>query len=201
MPVLSVTQVKGVSRLILNSDKTGAGNDISVAVSADAGSDLHALAYAQLDPNSPDAARVISHAQNAELAIDGINISSTSNTVADAIEGVTLTLKKAQTAEALNNAETVSLGVAQDKGGVNKSINEFVDAYNKMFDTISGLTNVTPVADGNSEPVVAALVGDSSVRSFMTAMRSELGAWSGGEGIRILADLGEPPGVMQAGSG
>lgn len=182
----------GVSRLILNSDKTGAGNDISVAVSADAGSDLHALAFdpAQLDPNSPDAARVISHAQNAELAIDGINISSTSNTVADAIEGVTLTLKKAQTAEALGNAETVNLGVAQDKGGVGKSIEEFVGAYNKMLDSINSLTKVTPIADGNAEPVSAALVGDSSVRSFMSSMRSELGALSGGEGIRILADLG-----------
>src|SRR5690606_7897087 len=113
-----------------------------------------------------------------------------SNTVKDAIEGVTLTLKAPQSQEALENAETVNLGVSQDKVGVKKSITDFVDAYNKMLDSVNALTNVTPIADGDSEPLAAALVGDSSVRSFMNAMRSELGSPTSGEGIRILADLG-----------
>lgn len=189
----------GGSRLVLSSDKSGTGNDISVAVSADASSELGALTFTPPAPNDdfkpsnpsdPRAARVLSYARDANFAVDGINLRSASNTVDDAIEGVTLTLKKAQTAEALGNAETVNLSVAQDQAGVRKSITEFVDAYNKMLDSINSLTNVTPIADGNSEPLVAALVGDSSVRSFMTAMRSELTSPSGSEGIRILADLG-----------
>src|SRR5690606_32874700 len=169
---------------------------------SDATGELGALAFAPpsgtdadfqptpVDADNPRAARVISYSRDANFAIDGINLSSASNTVEDAIEGVTLTLKAAQSQEALDNAETVNLGVAVDQAGVKKSITEFVDAYNKMLDSVNALTNVTPIADGDSEPLTAALVGDSSVRSFMNAMRSELGSPASGEGIRILADLG-----------
>jgi len=192
---------EGGARLVLSSTASGTDNDISVAV-ADATGELGALAFAPpsgtdadfqptpVDADNPRAARVISYSRDANFAIDGINLSSASNTVEDAIEGVTLTLKAAQSQEALDNAETVNLGVAVDQAGVKKSITEFVDAYNKMLDSVNALTNVTPIADGDSEPLTAALVGDSSVRSFMNAMRSELGSPASGEGIRILADLG-----------
>ena len=191
----------GGSRLVLSSTETGTGKDISVAVSADASSGLGVLAFTPpaanddfeptpYDPDTPRAARVLSYGRDASFAVDGMRLSSTGNTIDNAIEGVTLTLKKSQTTEALENAETVNLGIAEDRGGVRKSITDFVDAYNKMLGSINSLTNVTPIADGNSEPLAAALVGDSSVRSFMNAMRSELTTTAGGDGVRILADLG-----------
>lgn len=199
-----VTDPSGASgsRLVLSSTTSGTDNDISVAVSADATGELGGLAFAPpsgadadfqpspLDADNPRAARVISYSRDANFAIDGINLSSASNTVENAIEGVTLTLKAAQSKEALDNAETVNLGVSQDKAGVKQSITDFVDAYNKMLDSVNALTNVTSVGGDDGEPLAAALVGDSSVRSFMSAMRSELGSPAAGEGIRILADLG-----------
>ncbi|WP_226944577.1 flagellar filament capping protein FliD [Pseudomonas sp. FME51] len=193
---------KGGARLVLSSDKSGTGNDISVAVSADATGDLGRLTFqptsgadedfqpTPVDADNPRAARVISYSRDANLAIDGINLSSASNTVEDAIEGVTLTLKAAQTEDALTNAETINLRVAEDKAGVRTSITEFVDAYNKMLESINSLTSVVSVGGDDGEPLAAALVGDSSVRSFMSAMRSELGSVAGGDGIRILADIG-----------
>ena len=192
----------GGSRLVLNSSASGTGNDITVGVSAEAPEALQALAFAppsgteadfqptEINPSEPRAARVISYSRDANFAVDGIALSSAGNTVENAIEGVTLTLKAAQTKEALSNAETVNLSVAQDRGGVRKSITDFVDAYNKMLGSVNSLTSVTSVGGDDGEPLAAALVGDSSVRSFMNAMRSELTAVSGGEGIRILADLG-----------
>lgn len=190
---------EGGARLVLSSSESGTGNDISVAVSNATG-EMGTLAFAppsgteaDFEPTTPDdprAARVISYSRDANLAIDGINLSSASNTVEDAIEGVTLTLKKAQSEEAQENAETINLGVTEDKAGVRKSINDFVDAYNKMLESVNMLTSVTEVGGDDTEPLAAALVGDSSVRSFMSAMRSELGSPASGEGIRILADLG-----------
>lgn len=188
------------SRLVLSSDKSGTGNDISVSVSADADQALRGLAFAPPSgadadftpevPDDPRAARVISYSQNASLAIDGVTLSSASNTIEDAIEGVTLTLNKAQSKEALENAETVNVGITQDRAGVRTSITEFVDAYNKLMDTVGSLTSVVSVGGDDGEPLAAALVGDASVRSFMSAMRSELGTAAGSDGIRILADLG-----------
>lgn len=189
------------ARLVLSSTASGTDNDISVAVSEDASADLQQLAFApaagsevDFEPSpageDPRVARVISYSRDANLAIDGITMSSASNTVDDAIQGVSLTLKKAQTAEALTNADTINLRVSEDKGGVRKSITDFVDAYNTMFDSVNKLTSVTSVGGDDTEPLAAALVGDSSVRAFMSAMRSELGASSDTEGVRILSDLG-----------
>lgn len=199
--IVSDPSGEGGARLVLSSSKSGTGNDISVAVS-DATGELGSLAFAPpsgtdanfeatpADAENPRAARVISYSRDANLAIDGINLSSTSNTVEDAIEGVTLTLNSAQSAEDIANAETISLSVTEDKAGVSTSINDFVDAYNKMLESVNSLTSVTAVGGDDSEPLAAALVGDSSVRSFMSAMRSELGTVASGSGIRILADLG-----------
>ena len=132
---------------------------------------------------------MISYARDASIAIDGIAISSDSNTIDDAIEGVTITLKNAQAQEELDAANTVNLAVGPDKAGVKKSLESFVDAYNKMMSTTSSLTSVTEVGGDDSQPLAAALVGDASVRSVLSGLRGEIA--SAGEGsIRILADLG-----------
>lgn len=189
------------SRLVLSSETSGTGNDISVAVSSDASEELGRLAFApdagadtDFEPpaagDDPLAARVISYSRDANLAIDGINLSSASNTIDDVIEGVSLTLKSAQSADALDKAETIKLSVSEDKGGVRKSITEFVDSYNAMLESVNKLTKVTPVGGEDSEPLAAALVGDSSVRSFMSAIRGELGSAGNSEGVRMLSDLG-----------
>lgn len=194
---------QGGARLVLSSTQSGTGEDISVSVATtgtDSG-DLNILAFtppapdenftpAAVDENNPRAARVISYARDANLAVDGIRLSSATNEVADAIQGVTLTLKKAQTAEDLAGSSTITLGVAEDRGGVKKSITEFVDSYNKMLESMNALTSVIPVGGDDGKPLAAALVGDASVRSFMSGIRAELGAMGSGEGVRILSDLG-----------
>lgn len=191
----------GGSRLVLSSSDTGSGNDISVQVATEAGDtgDLGVLAYAPpattdyqptpVDPLDPMAPRVISYARDANLSIDGLAISSASNSVSDAIDGVTLTLKAAQSQEDLDAGTSVSLGVSMDKAGVRSSLQSFVDGYNALMTSINSLTSVTKVGGDDGEPLAAALVGDSSVRSIMSGLRSEMTTVSSG-GIRILADLG-----------
>lgn len=190
----------GGSRLVLSSTESGTGNDISVASTSTTG-DLSILDYTPpatttfeptaVDPLDPGAPRVISYARDANVAIDGIAVSSTGNEISDAIAGVSITLKSAQTAEDIANTQTVSLAVAEDRAGVKTSLKKFVEAYNKMVGTIGSLTSVTAVGGDDGEPLAAALVGDASVRSFSAAVRNELGSTQGGsEGMRVLADLG-----------
>lgn len=191
---------EGGARLVLSSSSFGTGNDLSVTSESTSG-DLSVLNFTApetsdfaaqpIDPNNPLEPRVISYARDANVAIDGIPISSASNEISEAIEGVTITLQKAQTADELESASTVNLNVGEDRDGVKSAVNKFVDAYNKLIGTIDSLTAVTSVGGENGEPLAAALVGDSSVRSFMASMRNELGSVSSGGGpLRILADLG-----------
>lgn len=192
------------SRLIINSTKSGEGNDLQVAVTEDgltAGDNaLTTQAFAPVeDPDNPGtflppssatgAGGVISTAKSAKLTIDGLELVRDSNTVTDAIEGVTLNLAGAQSATDLADGKTITLTVGVDKGGVKSSLQKFVDAYNTLIKTTAQLTAVVDVGEGK-QPVAAALVGDSSVRSVLAGLRNEMVEMTGEGGIKALANLG-----------
>ncbi|HDZ55802.1 MAG TPA: hypothetical protein ENI17_04270 [Pseudomonas xinjiangensis] len=193
----------GGARLVLSSSESGTGNDINVAVATgpDDSGDLSVLAFSPVvpddfqpdpvDPVNPREPRVISYARDANLAIDGILLSSANNKVEGAIEGVTLTLKSAQSEEDVAKANTVNLNISEDRAGVKSSVKRFVDAYNKLMGTVGSLTQVTPVGGDDGQPLAAALVGDASVRTFMSSIRGELGSPASGPGdLRILSNIG-----------
>lgn len=184
------------ARLVLSSTTTGAGEDISVVAAPDDGTgsvNLSRLAFTAPAVDDPDpavaadesAARIITRAKSAELTVDGLKVVSKSNTVDSAIEGLTLNLKTVTTAGA-----PITVGVAQDKGGVKTSIQNFVDAYNKLMGVMSAETKVTSVGEGKA-PLAAGLVGDAMARGIISAVRAELvSAPEGSGGVRSLADLG-----------
>lgn len=166
--------VANTSRLVLSSNKTGAGNDLTMSV-ADAGSDLQSLVT-----NMPAA---LSTAANAKFKIDGLEIESEKNSVSGVIEGVTLDLLQAET------GKTVTLTVGENTSAVKDNLKKFVDAYNKLMSTTKTLTSVVSVGDGK-EPVTGNLVGDATVRSLVSGVRSELTNPMGSGDLRVLADLG-----------
>jgi len=186
----------GKARLMLTSSKMGAGNDITLSTSGDLASLAIPAKSSSFTPTA-DGVQYIAQAANAKFSINGLSLESKSNTVSDAIEGVTLTLSKPTVVTTTTGGTTsssdkpITLTVAEDKSGVKSNIKKFVDAYNSLITTTSSLTQVTKVGD-DKQPITAALVGDSGVRQILSTMRNELGnPQSGGSGnIRILADMG-----------
>ncbi len=194
------------SRLVLSSSKAGEGNDITVAVDETGVEEgrvsLNELAYAgqptkpELEhfakEDDPDVAfadaladyekggQTLATAQSAKLTIDGLAVTRDSNTIDDAVAGLSFTIK---------SAGSSTLSIAKDEAGVEANVKKFVDAYNTLMTFINTETNVTPVND-TSKPVVGALVGDSSVRSLVNTIRSELVSPQGEGAIRALADMG-----------
>lgn len=119
-------------------------------------------------------------AQNAQLKVDGITISRSSNTVSDAIEGVTLTLTKE------NAGVTSSLTVASDRGGARSAIDAFVKAYNDVNKTIKDLTAFNAETRRGST-----LTGDSTARSVQGQVRSLVGGALTGLGVTSrLSEIG-----------
>lgn len=110
-------------------------------------------------------------AQNAELTIDGLTVTSKSNTVSGAISGLTLNLT---TATPLNGTPTV-ISVDANTKGLQTSIQTFVDAYNALKNTVDTLSKATPDADGKLT-VQAAFTGDSLPRSLIADIREQLTA-------------------------
>ncbi|AYH43110.1 flagellar filament capping protein FliD [Azoarcus sp. DN11] len=118
-------------------------------------------------------------AKNAALTIDGISISRASNTISDALTGVTLTLTKETTTAA-------RLAVADDPSAASNALGAFVKAYNDANNAIKNLTAFDP-----NTRRASTLTGDSTARSIQSRLRGLIGgALSGFAGVQRLSDLG-----------
>jgi len=157
-PGVRATLVRGVegTRLVLTGSKTGAANPITVkAAGGDGG--LAQLAY---DPPGTTALTPIADAQDAIVVVSGIEIHSADNSIEDAIDGVTLTLKKAEL------GTTVSLDVADDTSGIQGRANAFVNAYNVLATQIAKLRSY----DADTK-AAGPMLGDAMLRNIETQLR------------------------------
>jgi len=144
-----LTDVEG-THLVLTSMKTGADRALTVTASGGNGG------LEQLENME-----VRSEAQDAILFVSGYEIHSGSNTVSNAIEGVTLTLK-APTAV----GSTVLLGVERDDAAIQDAAKKFVDAYNSLASTIKSLSRYD-VSTGSA----GTLLGDAMLRNIESQVR------------------------------
>jgi flagellar hook-associated protein 2 len=162
------------NRLVLKSDTSGSVGDISVAVTDDGSGGTHLL-------SGLDSASLVQTqaADDAMLSINGIDITRTSNTITDAIEGVTLNLTKGTLAAPGT--------VTNNTAATTTAINNFVKAYN---DSVSLLK--TSSAYDTATKTGAALNGDGTVRSLQSQLiglvQSSLTGVAGG--ISSLSDIG-----------
>jgi flagellar hook-associated protein 2 len=150
------------ARLVLTSNKTGVDQAIEIAASGGDGG-LSAFAF---DPDAvdPQGLQQTQPAQNALIRIATFDIESSTNTFADAIDGVTITVKK-QT----EPGETFALDVAFDSAVVQSNITKFVTEYNNLHGQLAKLSSY------NAETKSAgALLGDSLLRSVQSDVRRGL---------------------------
>ncbi len=162
-------------RLVLTSNNSGAQNSMRIAVSGNP--DIASLLAH--DPAGTQALSERATASDATFSVDGIAITKPSNTVADAIGGVTLTLLKPNSSTTFN--------VASDTAAIQEKIDAFVKAYNDLSKALRDASAAEPTAGTSS-----ALTGDSTVRSIQSQMRQILtGALAGTtSGLTRLADVG-----------
>lgn len=150
-------------RLVLTDNSTGKANSMKISVS-DPGTLQDLLQHDPSNDTGQALTETIS-AQNANLTIDGIAITTASNTVTDAIPGVTLNLLKT------NTGSPTVLNVAHDASSITTAINQFVSAYNQLRNNITKLT-----AYDATNKQASALTGDATVRSIQFQMDSLLAA-------------------------
>ena len=117
---------------------------------------------------------------NASLVVDGIPISSASNTVSNAINGVTLSLGSP------SPNTPVTVNVNPDTSQVTNAVNNLVSAYNTVIGEINSQFNVASDGSGGGP-----LETDNSLRDVQSQL---LGAISysipGNNGIVNLASIG-----------
>ncbi|QYZ65529.1 MAG: flagellar filament capping protein FliD [Gammaproteobacteria bacterium (ex Lamellibrachia satsuma)] len=142
-----IQENSGSFYLTLTSEKTGLENAMSLSF-ADSGSNSIAdpLTMAQTQA-----------AADAQLLVDNsYTITRSSNSISDAIQGVTLELLS-------TSVDEVSLNVDRDFGVVQNTVQSFVDAYNSLRDTLTAL--------GGGE-----LSGDGTLRMLEQQISSMIGS-------------------------
>jgi flagellar hook-associated protein 2 len=104
-------------------------------------------------------------AQDAEVIVNGLHINRESNTIADAIRGVTLNLLSA------DPGTKVQVKISPDNAAVEKNISSFVTAYNDLIAAFKGFT-----AYNHETGRGGILTGDATTRTLMSQIRREVGA-------------------------
>ncbi|QIT55710.1 flagellar filament capping protein FliD [Aquisalimonas sp. 2447] len=166
-------------RLVFNSTDTGADSGFVVDVDADdAGGQLEALAF-----NEDNAASALLNrsAQDAELSVDGLAITRSSNELDDILPGTSITLDGTTDGPA-----TVS--VSEDSSGAAEGVQAFVEGFNELQTQINELTRFDPETEEsgplNGDPLLRGLT--SQLRNELTQPLDELE----GRAVRSLADVG-----------
>lgn len=162
-------------RLVFQSTSSGAANSMQISVAGD--SEINSLLGH--DPAGTQHLTETAAAQDAELMMNGVPIKSATNTVSDAIQGVTIKLLK---------AGATSLTVARDTTGIRKGIDAFVKAYNDLDSGVRALTKYDAQTKQGG-----ALLGDGAARTIQNEIRRLLGSAAGtgvSNSINTLSDIG-----------
>ena len=133
------------SRLSLVSGTSGADGDITVSANsiADTTTSSGTLAYT---PSATGA--------DAQLTVDGVSLTSASNTVTDLIPGITLQLlapSPTETTSAGTSLEQVQVVIGNDNSDVKSTVNQFVSDYNSLISAMN--TQEGNDSSGNAEPL------------------------------------------------
>lgn len=162
-------------RLALTSSNSGASNSLKITASGGDGSIGSLLGY---DPAGTQNLTQTLAAQNANLTVNGIAITSASNTVSEAIQGISLTLKN-------TTATTASLTVARDTAAISTAASGFVDAYNALASQIKSRS-----AYGTEDSGGGVLAGDSALRVMQDQLRSIFTTPATGGTLNSLSQVG-----------
>ena len=118
-------------------------------------------------------------AANAQATINGLAVSSATNTMTDVVDGLTLQLSKV-------SATPVNVEVNRDTDAIRKGIDTFVSAYNNVVSTIRVQTKYD-----EASKTAGPLQGDSTARSLLSQIRSLIVSSSGASSVfGRLSDIG-----------
>jgi len=173
-----VNDTSSTSRLVLTGKQTGLANKVRVADAA-AGGTL--LATVQLNSESASSGTAGGYlfadaTLDAKFKLDGLDITRSSNSVSDALTGVTINLLGL-------SASDVTLTVTPDKSAIKASVQGFLDAYNKAVTFLRERVDVKVGVSGSSgsatkinSVVRGPLAGEPTYTALVSNLRSEAGS-------------------------
>ncbi len=156
---VQATVLSGASeaRLTITARTVGAGSAMTITQDGGDGN-LAGLVF-------PAGLLEIEEAQDAAAQIDGVDVTSTTNTLSGAIEGVEISLAAA------HETGSTTIEVGYNRAGARATIDELLKSYNAVVDAIKNVASYN-VETREGGP----LFGDAGVRNIVYQLRRELTA-------------------------
>jgi len=135
-----VTSGSGAQSLSLVSDTVGSSGTLSVASNINDITGTTSLSYNNPVPGA-----------DANLTVDGVDLTSASNTVANLIPGVTFQLLAPSAKESDSSLEQVQVVIANNNAGVESTVSQTVSDYNALISAINAQEGID--SSGKAEPL------------------------------------------------
>jgi flagellar hook-associated protein 2 len=155
-------------RLVVTANDSGSKNNLTIDTSWDPQSGGTAVTFSET-----------SHGEDATLQVNGVDITSSSNTVSNAIEGVTLNLKA--------GTGTATISTERDADAIVAGLRDFVTKYNDVVNYVSSQSRYD-----TTNKTAGILAGDFTLRDVQTKLSSALAQSISSEGnsLQVLSQVG-----------
>lgn len=164
--------------LMLSGIETGQ----EIVYSPTAGADI--LQQLGITDGNGDYTNVIQEAQEAIITVDGVEVTSLSNTIEDVVEGVSITLYGVPA----DTNTAITLDIDYDYTATKDAIEDFIDAYNSLRDFF--ITQQSTSSDGTASDD-AVLYSDTLLKTLINSIYSIVnGSFGDSDTISTLADMG-----------
>ena len=174
------------ARLFISSGEVGSSNALTITAVDDDGNNTDDSGLSALTYPPGGVGNVVTQQQQANdavIRVFGQDITRSTNTISDAITGVTIDLL----ATTSDSGDTGTATIALDKPAVTGRINDFVTSYNTLVDTLGALGDYDDTTQQGG-----VLLGDATLRSVQSGLRRELSSaiTDAGLSISTLAEIG-----------
>jgi flagellar hook-associated protein 2 len=183
--VASIVNDASGARLVLRSGESGTENGFRISVADDDGDGADASGLSRLAYDPATAASQMTRTQaagNAQATINGVAVSSATNTLSGVVDGLTIRLAR-------TTAAPVDIEVARDDASIKKSLSTFVSTYNELVKLLRSQTSYDEASKQGG-----VLQGDRAATALTASLRSLIGGSTGAGGpFARLADIGLEP--------
>ncbi|ERE07158.1 flagellar filament capping protein FliD [Pseudogulbenkiania ferrooxidans] len=152
----SIVQYNNNYSLVLSSAQGGTSNSFSITSGGTDSNNTSGNTLAGLQQSST-AASESTNAQNALMTVNGVNVSSSSNTVTNVVNGASITLEK---------LGQTTINMSQNTSGIASTLQSFISAYNQVVSTTNSATT--------SSTTVGSTPANTDISSDLTGLHERL---------------------------
>ncbi|MEM5788559.1 MAG: flagellar filament capping protein FliD, partial [Syntrophobacteraceae bacterium] len=162
-------------------DNAGSGSQLSVALDTTlTGTDAGTLDFGSFGQVGTVRKFVLQQGTDASFSVDGLAMTSSSNSVTNAVPGLSLNLLGS------DPNTTLTVNVDRDEAGLEQKVNGLLNAYNDVIGYINNQMSYNADAKTTGGP----LFGDNVLKSIKIKLQTSMTAKVGTSSIKYMADLG-----------